>query len=118
MVARAKGEGKGGDGGEGEEIIDDPKKAGISKDDKAKEEAKKKEEQKAMDELTAQYGADALRDAFWRFVKLDDPDTGLLRFIRARKWDVGRAIAMFAGCMKWRLDNGVEDVSSNRVSLR
>lgn len=47
-------------------------------------------------------------------MQLDDPDTGLLRFIRARKWDVSRAIAMFAGCMKWRLDNGVEDVSMNR----
>ncbi|CAO1635353.1 unnamed protein product [Sympodiomycopsis kandeliae] len=111
VVARAKGEGKGGEGdGEGEEVVDDPKKAGISKDDKAKEEAKKKEEEKAMNELTEQYGADALRDAFWRFVKLDDPDTGLLRFIRARKWDVPRAVAMFAGCMKWRLDNGVEDL--------
>lgn len=104
-----KGGGGGGGGGDGgEDVVDDPKKAGISNDDNAKEEAKKQEEQKALNELTQQYGTDALRDAFWKFCKLDDPDTCVLRFMRARKWDTDRAIAMLAGCMKWRLDNDIE----------
>lgn len=28
----------------------------------------------------------------------------MLRFLRARKWDVDRAIAMLATCMRWRID--------------
>lgn len=54
---------------------------------------------------------DPLCSAFWKFIKLDDPDTCILRFLRARKWDVGRGMAMLAGCMKWRLDNGIEDLA-------
>lgn len=64
-----------------------------------------------MDDLLKEYGSDALRNTFWRFVKFDDPDTIMLRFLRARKWDVSRAVAMLAGCLKWRLDNNVEELA-------
>lgn len=109
---KATGSGKGGgDGGVqqgGDEELD-PQKAGIPKGDEAKDEAKKQEEQKALQDLLKEYGSDALRTSFWRLVKFDNPDRIMLRFLRARKWDVSRAIAMLAGCLKWRLDNGVED---------
>ncbi|CAO1613043.1 unnamed protein product [Jaminaea pallidilutea] len=107
------GGGKKGGGGGGEEMADDPKKAGISNDDNAKEEAKAQEEEQGLKELQDRYGAEALKEAFWKFVKLDDPDTCLLRFLRARKWDVRRAVAMLAKCMLWRLDNGIEDLASH-----
>lgn len=29
----------------------------------------------------------------------------------SKQWDVTRAIAMLASCMKWRLDNGVEKLA-------
>lgn len=62
-----------------------------------------------MNDLLKEYGKDSLRDTFWRFVKFDDPDTIMLRFLRARKWDVTRAVAMLAGCLKWRLDTQIEE---------
>lgn len=103
----------GGDLGGWDEKKSGPDGAGIPKDDKAKDELKAREEQAALDELLNTYGPSALRNTFWKFVKMDNPDTDVLRFLRARKWDVSRAFAMMAGCMKWRLDNNVEELAEN-----
>ncbi|KAF3908558.1 Patellin-5 [Orbilia brochopaga] len=43
-----------------------------------------------------------LRSTFWGFVKYDNPDTLLLRFLRARKWDVDKALVMMVSTMHWR----------------
>ncbi|KAF2459674.1 CRAL-TRIO domain-containing protein [Lineolata rhizophorae] len=43
-----------------------------------------------------------LRDAFWAMVKHDHPDGLLLRFLRARKWDVNAALVMMVSTMHWR----------------
>ena len=109
----AQKQGGGGDLGGWDENKSGPEGAGIPKDDKAKDELKAKEEQAALDDLLKTYGASALRNTFWKFVKMDNPDTDVLRFLRARKWDVSRAFAMMAGCMKWRLDNNVEELAEN-----
>lgn len=45
-----------------------------------------------------------LRKAFWSMVKLDHPDALLLRFLRARKWDVDKALVMMISTMHWRLE--------------
>jgi len=45
-----------------------------------------------------------LRRAFWSMVKHDHPDALLLRFLRARKWDVEKALVMMISTMHWRLD--------------
>ena len=44
-----------------------------------------------------------LRAAFWSMVKHDHPDGLLLRFLRARKWDVEKALVMLVSTMHWRL---------------
>lgn len=44
-----------------------------------------------------------LRQAFWSMVKHDHPDGLLLRFLRARKWDVNAALVMMISTMHWRL---------------
>ena len=44
-----------------------------------------------------------LRDAFWEMVKCDNPDGLLLRFLRARKWDVEKALVMMVATMHWRI---------------
>ena len=107
--AKAKGNATGGAGNAfSDETDQDPKKAGIPKGDAAKEEAKRKEEQAGLDALLDTYGPDSLKRALWEFVKMDNPDGIFLRFLRARKWDVTRAMGMFASCLKWRLDNNVE----------
>ncbi|OQO01727.1 hypothetical protein B0A48_12764 [Cryoendolithus antarcticus] len=43
-----------------------------------------------------------LHQAFWEFVKMDNPDALLLRFLRARKWDVHAAIVMMVSTGQWR----------------
>lgn len=44
-----------------------------------------------------------LRKAYWSMVKHDHPDGLLLRFLRARKWDVRNALIMMVATMHWRL---------------
>ena len=44
-----------------------------------------------------------IRTAFWSMVKHDDPDGLLLRFLRARKWNVQNALIMLISTMHWRM---------------
>ena len=46
---------------------------------------------------------EAIRTAFWSMVKHDDPDGLLLRFLRARKWNVQNALIMLISTMHWRM---------------
>lgn len=50
----------------------------------------------------ASQSPEALRDAFWSMSKHDHPDALLLRFLRARKWDVQAALIMLVATMHWR----------------
>lgn len=46
-----------------------------------------------------------IRTAFWNMVKSDHPDSLLLRFLRARKWDTKKALAMLIATMRWRMQD-------------
>jgi hypothetical protein len=46
-----------------------------------------------------------LRNTFWSMVKHDHPDGLLLRFLRARKWDVEKALVMMISTMHWRAED-------------
>lgn len=65
----------------------DDKDAGkdIPKGDAAKEEAKKAEELKEMNQFLEKYGGPYFRRGVWEFAKHDHPDASILRFLRARK---------------------------------
>ncbi|TKA67897.1 hypothetical protein B0A55_09712 [Friedmanniomyces simplex] len=50
----------------------------------------------------ASQSPEQLREAFWSMTKHDHPDALLLRFLRARKWDVHAALVMLISTMHWR----------------
>lgn len=89
------------------------KNSGIEKEDDAKAAAQARAEEANMEKLLTTYGPEALRNAFWRICKRDDPDITMLRFLRARKWNVEQTIAMMASSMKWRLDTNLEVLLEN-----
>lgn len=54
---------------------------------------------------------DELHRGFLASIKNENPDVLMLRFLRARKWDVGNAFAMMIGSVEWRIkEMGVDDV--------
>jgi len=57
---------------------------------------------KEFKEALATSSPQEIHDAFWRMVKADHPDALFLRFLRARKWDVGKAMVMLVATMRWR----------------
>jgi len=50
----------------------------------------------------ASHSPEDLRAAYWSMVKHDHPDGLFLRFLRARKWDVEKALIMMVATMNWR----------------
>lgn len=60
-----------------------------------------KEFKQALEQLEPE----EMRTAFWNLVKHDNPDVLLLRFLRARKWDVKKALIMMISTMSWRLQD-------------
>ena len=58
---------------------------------------------KAFQQVLATQNPENLRKAFWSMVKHDHPDGLLLRFLRARKWDVHNALVMMIATMNWRM---------------
>lgn len=69
-------------------------------------------------QMVATQSPEDLRKAFWSMVKHDHPDGLLLRFLRARKWDVQNALVMLISAMHWRLQemNVDDDVMKNGES--
>ena len=65
---------------------------------------------KEYNQAIASTSPEELRQAFWSMVKHDNPDGLLLRFLRARKWDVEKALIMLISTMHWRAkDMHVDD---------
>ncbi|KAL9031232.1 MAG: hypothetical protein Q9196_000732 [Gyalolechia fulgens] len=65
---------------------------------------------KEFQQVLATQDPEKLRNAFWSMVKHDNPDGLLLRFLRARKWEVHGALVMLIATMNWRLkDVHVDD---------
>ncbi|CAG8506835.1 3193_t:CDS:2 [Paraglomus occultum] len=62
------------------------------------------------------YSLSELRQAWWRLNSFDDPDSIMLRFLRARKWDVNKALAMLVSTLKWSLQSDIESIISDGES--
>lgn len=57
---------------------------------------------KHFHDTLATQSPESIRAAIWGMVKHDHPDALLLRFLRARKWDVEKALVMLVSTMNWR----------------
>jgi hypothetical protein len=57
---------------------------------------------KQYQEILASQKPEDIRDTMWGMMKHDHPDALLLRFLRARKWDVEKALVMLISAMNWR----------------
>lgn len=75
------------DGPDGAEVADDNDKHNQTRD---------------FQQALASQSPESLREAFWSMTKHDHPDALLLRFLRARKWDVHAALIMLISTMHWR----------------
>ncbi|EOD48177.1 CRAL-TRIO domain-containing protein [Neofusicoccum parvum] len=65
---------------------------------------------KAFQAALAETTPEELRASLWTMVKHDHPDALLLRFLRARKWDVQAALIMLISALRWRAtDMHVDD---------
>lgn len=53
-------------------------------------------------ETIASQSPESIRATIWSMVKHDHPDALVLRFLRARKWDVEKALVMLISTMNWR----------------
>lgn len=61
-------------------------------------------------ETLAKESPEVIRATIWSMVKHDHPDALVLRFLRARKWDVEKALVMLVSTMSWRhVDMHVDD---------
>lgn len=57
---------------------------------------------KQFQEMIANNTPEDIRETLWSMVKHDHPDALLLRFLRARKWDVEKALVMAVSTLNWR----------------
>lgn len=79
----------------------------LSKQDQQKQAKSLKEEQEALKELFAIHGVEEFHDQLWFLFGPDIPDMIMLKYLRARKWNVHRAFAMLCKCIKWRIESDV-----------
>ncbi|RUS32998.1 CRAL-TRIO domain-containing protein [Jimgerdemannia flammicorona] len=63
-----------------------------------------------LNEIVAHFSGAQLHETFWNIVGTDNADGILLRFLRARKWDVQKAFHMCCATLKWRIDERVDEL--------
>ncbi|OGM51216.1 hypothetical protein ABOM_000267 [Aspergillus bombycis] len=59
------------------------------------------QEIKLIQQVLTKLKPDELRSAFFAMMKQDHPDTFLLRYLRAEKWDVSKGFVKFVSALEW-----------------
>lgn len=69
---------------------------------------------KQYQEILASQKPEDIRDTFWAMMMHDHPDDLVLRFLRARKWNIDQALVMLVSAMNWRHSMKVDqDIMKN-----
>ncbi|KAH8757355.1 phosphatidylinositol transfer protein CSR1 [Diaporthe sp. PMI_573] len=76
--------------------------SGVSASIKADDADDKYGQNKQFLDTLANTSPEVIRATLWDMVKHDHPDALVLRFLRARKWDVDNALVMLVSTMNWR----------------
>lgn len=64
---------------------------------------------KSMEKILSKMTPEEMCFSILKMIKQEHPDSLLLRFLRARKWDVGKAFTMMATNILWRREMDVDD---------
>ncbi|CAP93308.1 hypothetical protein E8E15_006354 [Penicillium rubens] len=64
---------------------------------------------KSMEDILSNMTPQEMCFAILKMIKQEHPDSLLLRFLRARKWDVGKAFSMMASNILWRKEVEVDE---------
>lgn len=64
---------------------------------------------KSMEKILSQMTPEEMVFSILKMIKQENPDSLLLRFLRARKWDVGKGFAMMMSNILWRKEVHVDD---------
>ena len=96
LFKKNKGDSKGASSTGTADLPNDVSKLSINESDD------KYSQTKEFKEALATSTPQEIHDTFWRMVKADHPDALFLRFLRARKWDVNKALVMLVATMRWR----------------
>ncbi|KAJ5799317.1 uncharacterized protein N7518_001385 [Penicillium psychrosexuale] len=64
---------------------------------------------KSMENTLSRMTPQEMCFAILKMIKQENPDSLLLRFLRARKWDVGKAFSMMASNILWRKEMEVDE---------
>lgn len=76
--------------------------SGVSASIKADDADDKYGQNKQFLDTLATTSPEVIRATLWAMIKHDHPDALVLRFLRARKWDVDNALVMLVSTMNWR----------------
>ncbi|KAI1309566.1 CRAL/TRIO domain-containing protein [Xylaria venustula] len=52
---------------------------------------------------------EAFREGLWGFILSEHPDALVLRFLRARRWDVEKAMIMLVSAVNWRVERNLSE---------
>lgn len=75
----------------------------------------------ALRQQVAEQSPESFRQGLWSFISPEHPDALVLRFLRARKWDVEKGMVMLVSAIIWRLERNIADAiiySGENVGLK